>query len=153
MNVPFLVPSCLFITVLLASCSKRNEPEPNRPGPGQPASKEAAHPHEHGERVSLGEAKVGGLTLTVFRLAKLEPGHELDLDLDFPAGTALPGTLRGWIGSESGTGSMKTLFHKDTATRMHGHCEVPNPLPEGSRLWLELEGSSGSSRTSVAIRP
>ena len=119
----------------------------------EPASPAGAHAHEHGERIELGTIKVGEHTISVFQLAKIEAGKEADFDLDFPAGKPLPGTVRGWIGLESGVGSLKVKFEKETDSRMHGHPEGPNPIPAGSMLWIEIEGAGGTSKASLAYRP
>lgn len=108
--------------------------------------------HAQAERQALGEVRVGEHTIQVFQVAEITPGKEGDFDLDFPAGKALPAAVRGWIGVESGQGALKVRFLKETAARMHGHPEVPNPLPEGSSLWIEIEGPSGVDKASVAFR-
>lgn len=109
--------------------------------------------HAHTDRIALGEVKVGEHTIRVFQLvAKIEAGKEGDFDLDFAAGKPLPGTVRGWIGIESAVGSMKMKFTKETESRMHGHPEVPKAIPEGSKLWIEIETPAGTSKGSVAFR-
>jgi hypothetical protein len=106
----------------------------------------------HIERRALGEVRVGEHTISVFQVARITPGKEGDFDLDFPAGKALPSAVRGWIGVESGQGALKVRFEKENASRMHGHPEVPSPLPEGSSLWIEIEGPTGVSKASVAFQ-
>lgn len=114
--------------------------------------KEQGSGHVHANREALGDVKVGDHTISVFQVAKIVPGKEGDFDLDFPAGKALPSAVRGWIGVESGQGALKVRFEKETASRMHGHPEVPSPLPEGSSLWIEVEEQTGVSKASVAFR-
>lgn len=116
----------------------------------EPAAQD--HGHSHADRTALGEVKVGDHTVGVFQIAKIEPGKEGDFDLDFQAGRGLPSAVRGWIGLESGHGALKVRFEKETDSRMHGHPEVPKPLPEGSKLWIEIEGTAGTSKASVAFR-
>jgi hypothetical protein len=111
-----------------------------------------AHGLSHANRVALGEIKVGDRTIGVFQITKVEPGKEGDFDLDFPAGQVLPGNVRGWIGNESGHGSVKVRFEKETDSRMHGHPEAPKPLPEGSALWVEIEAPSGVQKASIAFK-
>jgi hypothetical protein len=140
---------------LSAACGKADDhvhgPGGDQDHPPAPAAGEAGHAHT--ERTPLGEVKLGEHAVQVFRLSAIEPGKESDFDLDFAAGKPLPGTVRGWIGIESGVGSMKVRFAKETATRMHGHPEVPKPLPDGSRLWLEVETPAGAQRASLPIQP
>lgn len=109
--------------------------------------------HPHGERQALGQAVLGAHTLAVFQEGALVPGQEGHLDLDVAAGQALPEVVRGWIGVESGQGSRKARFEKESATSLHGHVEVPDPLPAGSALWLEIDGAAGPVRASVALKP
>lgn len=109
--------------------------------------------HPHGERQALGQAVLGAHTLAVFQEGALVPGKEAHIDLDVAAGQALPEVVRGWVGVESGQGSRKARFDKESATNLHGHLEVPDPLPAGSALWLEIDGAAGPVRASVAFRP
>ena len=138
----------LFTTLALVACSGETTtvPKPDAGGAG------AGH-ERHGERVALGDVKVGEHTFSVFQLAKVRAGEEADFDLDFPAGKPLPGTVRGWIGVESAVGSLKIRFAKETDSRMHGHPEGPNPIPAGSMLWIEIEGAGGTNKVSVAYQP
>lgn len=109
--------------------------------------------HPAGERHALGQAVLGAHTLAVFHEGALVPGEEGHIDLDVAAGATLPEVVRGWIGVESGQGSRKARFEKESATTLHGHVEVPDPLPAGSSLWLEIDGTAGSVRASVALKP
>lgn len=142
------VPS-LLASLALAACSGESAPHSV---PTVPSAADSGH-GAHGERVALGAVAVGEHTFDVFQLGKIEAGAESDFDFDFPAGKSLPGTVRVWIGEESGKGSMKVRFAKETESRMHGHPEVPSPIPAGSRLWIEIESASGTSRASLAYRP
>lgn len=137
----------LFTALLFAGCGEPQKPAQHAAGDGHGA--EAGHEHAHGERIDLGVVEVGAHVIHVFQVAPVVAGKEGDFDLDFAA-TPLPGTVRGWIGAESGVGSMKVRFEKETDNRMHGHPEAPDPLPADSRLWIDIEGAG---RASVAIRP
>lgn len=109
--------------------------------------------HEHGERQALGSVVLGPHTLAVFQDGVPMPGKEGHIDLEVAAGQALPEAVRGWIGVESAQGSRKVRFEKESATNLHGHVEVPDPLPAGSALWLEVDGAAGPVRASVALKP
>ncbi|MEQ1632351.1 MAG: hypothetical protein ABL997_08260 [Planctomycetota bacterium] len=156
MNAMF--PCVLSVSFLLVACSKES-PHGGAPTGSHVHADGTVHqdepakaPHVHTDRQDLGEIVVGGHAIHVFQVAAMVPGKEGDFDLDFAAGATLPTAVRGWIGAESGQGSMKVRFGKETATRMHGHPEVPSPLPDGSALWIEVEGPSGVSVGSVAFR-
>jgi hypothetical protein len=141
----------LFAAVVFAAC-RHEESHLQTAGDGHdhPAG-HAGEEHEHGGTAALGEVKVGTYTVKVAAGA-IEAGKEAEIDLTFADGVALPSTVRGWIGIESGVGSMKTKFGKEGAAGMHAHLEVPKPLPAGGMLWLEIEGASGTSRGSIAIQ-
>jgi hypothetical protein len=144
------------VLALLASCSGEEEPKPKSP-PAHTA--DDGHDHgdgggehaDHGERTAMGRIALGDLGIQVFHLGPIAPGKEADIDLDFETGAKLPESLRGWIGIESGQGSMKMRFEKEAEMRMHGHIDVPSSLPEGSALWIELAGQSGPVRASLAL--
>ncbi len=150
---------CPALLVLLAACGKDSSTS------GAHSSGAHVHPdgtvhkdesaaavHVHADREALGQVRVGEHTISVFQVAKITPGKEGDFDLDFPAGKELPSAVRGWIGVESGQGALKVRFEKETDSRMHGHPEVSNPLTEGSKLWIEIEGAAGPSKASIAFR-
>lgn len=118
-------------------------------GAGGAAPGAADHPHEHSERVLLGQVDLAGQAVSVYRMAPIVPGKEADFDLEFAAG--LPAVVRCWIGVESGQGSMKARMEKETDRRMHGHPEVPSPLPAGAAIWLETEADGGARRVSLPL--
>lgn len=141
----------LFSAFVFAACSHEDShSHPAGDGQDHPAGHAGEEGHAHAA-TALGEVKVGTYTVKV-EAAAIESGKEAEIDLTFGDGVALPGTVRGWIGIESGVGSMKAKFGKEGATGMHSHVEVPKPLPAGSMLWLEIEGASGTSRGSIAIQ-
>lgn len=96
---------------------------------------------DHGAMVKLGAVKLGEFDVQVAQEGKLEAGKEIGVDLTFAKGKALP-TVRAWVGIESGVGSMKAKLPKAGEETLHGHVEVPKPLPEGAKIWLELEGAT-----------
>jgi len=102
------------------------------------------HDHEeehddHGERHEMGESVLGAFTVKVARLGDIEAGHEGVLDVEVSGGT--PAAVRAWVGVESGKGSMKAKLDGDHG--YHGHIEVPETLPEGSAVWIEVEDADG----------
>ncbi len=147
----------LFPALLFAACGN----EPTHPAgthvhaDGTVHKDEPAKPtddHAHGAEHPLGEVTVGGHKVQIVVLGDIEPGKEADFDVRFPAGSKRPETLRAWIGVESGLGSMKTKFGNEGDTVMHGHVEVPKPIPADSLVWIEIESSTGTNKASVALR-
>lgn len=148
------LPVLFLCAAMFSACGAETPPDRAVTGDGHGHPHDSAHAgaHEHTERTGLGKLEIAGYAIDVFQLAKIDPGTEADFDLEFAAGVALPETVRGWIGVESGQGSMKARFGKETDTRMHGHPEVPDPIPPGSALWLEIEGVDATRRGSIAYR-
>lgn len=111
-----------------------------------------AHEGEHGDGAALGAVEAGGFTVTVRLAGELTPGEEVSVDIEI-VGPGEPGALRVWVGREDGRGSMKARAERE-GHGYHAHVEVPEPLPEGSRLWIEVEPSSGeASVVSLPISP
>lgn len=52
--------------------------------------------------------------------------------------------VRVWVGTEDASGVMvvKTEIENDYN---HGHLEVPNPIPAGVALWIEIENPAGET--------
>jgi hypothetical protein len=135
----------LSLLLLTAACGN-DAPKATAPGPTAPA----APMDDHGTPHPLGNLTIGGHTFEVIQEGEVQAGHEAALDLKFPAGKALPGTVRAWIGVESGQGSMKGRLTKETERIVHGHIEVPKPIPEGSKVWIEIEENGEKLRGSLA---
>ena len=77
-------------------------------------------------------------------------GKEAFFDVVFAAGKPVPSTVRAWIGAESGEGSVKAKLGKEGDRALHGHVEVPSPIPGGSKLWIEIEEGGKPARASLA---
>ena len=153
----------LFPSALLFAACGEGKPTPDHPAGSHVHADGTVHHdddhgdahgdgHAHGERTTLGAVTLGEHSMQVFQLGKVEPGKEADFDLDFAAGTALPPAVRGWIGDESGRGSLRVRFEKESATRLHGRPEAPAPLADGSALWLEIDGAAGPVKKSIGFR-
>ena len=143
---------CSFLLSCLAlfGCSREASPpqsDPARVEPDRPAGGE----HGSRARIDIGEAKIGGLVVRAFQGGKVAPGKEAEFDLELAGGTNPPVAVRGWIGAESGKGSMKARFDKDGGQHMHGHVDVPDPLPADARLWVEVETKAGAAKGSFQL--
>lgn len=140
-----LLPS-LSLLLLFAACGT----DAKAPTPTPTAGGQTAPMDDHGTPHPLGNMTIGAHTFEVIQEGDVQAGHEAALDLKFPAGKPLPGTVRAWIGIESGQGSMKGRLTKESERIVHGHVEVPKPIPEGSKIWIEIEESGAKLRASVA---
>jgi hypothetical protein len=143
----------LVLSVLFAACGK--EAHVHTPGDGH--GKEAGHTDDHGSAghgamVDLGSIQLDGSAVGVAQEGSIEAGKEVGVELTFAKGKAVPGTVRAWVGVESAAGSMKAKLSKEGDNGLHGHLEVPKPLPEGSMFWFEVEAAAGTTKTSIAFR-
>jgi hypothetical protein len=92
-------------------------------------------------RKPIGEQTIGGVVIAAAVVGEIKPGAESEIKLTIKSGK--PAAVRGWIGVENGKGSAKAKAHAEDG----GLCcdaEAPNPLPEGARFWLEVEGADGA---------
>lgn len=148
-----IVLACLFATV---GCSK-NESHKDHGDHGDHADHATKDGHAKGHasplHIDLGSAKIGDYQVRVFQGSKLVAGKEAEFDVEFPGATALPGTVRAWIGQESSQGSVKTKLDKEEGTTMHGHVDVPTPLAPNAQLWIEIEAKGATTKGSFAIKP
>lgn len=154
MKAPSLL-SMLLLPLLTIGCSKAPDakPDPSVTPAGTPSGKPAGGTPtmgDHGEEHPLGNLTIGAHTFELVQDGPIEAGHEGAIDLRFPAGKTLPGTVRAWVGIESAQGSMKAKLGKEGEHALHGHVEVPKPLPAGSRIWVEIEENGQTQRGSAA---
>ncbi|MBC7835351.1 MAG: hypothetical protein H7Y88_09665 [Phycisphaerales bacterium] len=121
------------------------------------------HGHEHadghdaargGTVIALGEQMIGSFTATATRdEGQIVAGTDAPIDVTIsPAAgsTAKVIAVRFWIGTEDGKGSVKAKADIENPAephRWHTHAEIPNPLPPGSRLWVEIESEKGATAT------
>jgi hypothetical protein len=130
---------------------------------GDDPAHEDGHDHgdghaEHGPVIELGSTVVADWTVRATRdEGTLAPGSEAAIDVWLTGGFTNVTAVRFWIGVESAAGSMKALASiEDPAepSRWHAHAELPNPLPDGSALWVELElKGRGKQRGSIDLFP
>ncbi len=109
---------------------------------GHDASTAAAKDEGHGATVELGEQKAGEFNVKASRDGDVKAGAELPVDI-WITGGAKVSAVRFWVGAEDAKGSMKAKaeLEKDN---WHTHGEVPSPMPEGSKLWIEIEADGGA---------
>ena len=111
----------------------------------------AGEGHKHGkEKHKLGRQAIGEYTVSVILIGEAEPGEHVDFDIKLIDAKSDPKALRVWIGSQDGAGSTKATGTKGKTTYT-GEVDVPKPLPEGSKLWVELETDAGVKTGSFDI--
>ncbi len=121
------------------------------PPPAEKSGDKPTDGHAHGKEQSLGNLTIGVHTFELVQLGEVKAGAEAVIDLKFPAGKPLPPIVRAWVGIESAAGSIKDRIGKNgEGDGFHGHIEAPTPLPEGSKLWIEIEENGTKTHASVA---
>ncbi len=129
-----------------APAHNHDAPAPTSTAPTAPPA--AGH---HRDPIALGQATVGDLTVRASRDAgEIKPAGDAPIDVWLTTADGQPATVsavRLWIGTEDAKGSVKARADiEDPAqpNHWHTHAEVPDPLPEGSRLWVEIERPDGA---------
>ncbi len=103
-----------------------------------------ADEHQHsGETHELSSVTAAGTTLDVTFTGNVEPGSEVHVELELSGGP-VPGSVRLWIGLESGVGSLKAKAD-DHGGHYDAHVEVPIELAANAKLWIQVESSSGQA--------
>lgn len=99
--------------------------------------------HGHGATTALGELVVDGMTIRASRDGAITPGSDAAIDVWVTGSTAPVAAVRFWVGTQDAKGSVKAKaeLEKDN---WHTHVEVPNLLPEASKLWVEVETDAGA---------
>lgn len=136
-----------------ASTSARQDHHGHDHGPGGDHAHDEAHAPGHGGPViALGEQTIGGFTAVATRdQGDIVAGKDAPIDVTVtPASgsTAKAVALRFWIGTEDARGSVKAradIENPAEPNRWHSHAEIPNPIPAGSKLWVEIESDTGAT--------
>src|SRR5689334_9862922 len=137
------LPILLTAVLPFAACTKHDAPS------GTPQHSNEPMDHGHGEKKPLGPLTIGTNTFQVVQEGDVKAGAEGAFDLEFAKGKTLPATVRGWIGAESGEGSMKAKFTKEDETTLHGHVAVPAKIPADAKLWIEIEEGGKPAHASI----
>ncbi|HEX2837901.1 MAG TPA: hypothetical protein VHN77_07225 [Phycisphaerales bacterium] len=116
-------------------------------GPG--GEHAAPQPGHGGAVIALGEQTIGPFTAVATRdEGQIAAGKDAPIDATVTSATgAKVAAVRFWIGTEDAKGSVKARAEVEdpkSPNRWHTHAEIPSPLPEGSRLWVEIEDDKGA---------
>ena len=142
--------SCVGVAALTFGCDKPESGSgggsggnTSSDGSARAATQQAAS-GEH-KRLPIGETTMSGLKLVATMDEPVKPGGEGAFDVVITGGK--PKAVRFWIGNESGAGSVKAKAEEETTDNWHTHAEVPDPLPPGSKFWVEVEPPTGETFT------
>lgn len=143
MNKIQTIITTLSIVAWLSACGNAN----NSPNDTANAPAQAAHEDDHThDEVSLGSHSIGGIQVGAAQgHGSVEAGKEGHLVIKLPYSDNGASTVRVWIGSEDRTLSSVgkgdyDASHDDYDT----HAVAPDPLPEGSKWWVEIEKPDGT---------
>ncbi len=98
--------------------------------------------HSHGAVIELGETEAGGFKIRASRDGDVKAGGEAPIDVWVNGGKG-GNAVRFWIGSEDAKGSIKAKAEVEV-DHWHTHVEAPDPMPAGTKLWVEIEGDGGA---------
>jgi hypothetical protein len=105
--------------------------------------------HSAAPPIPLGQTTSNGFTIVATRDAgNITPGGEAPIDVTVTGAKVT--AVRFWVGTEDAAGSVKAradIENKAEPDRWHTHAEVPDPLPVGSKLWVEIESDGGQVTT------
>jgi hypothetical protein len=157
--VPFYTLAMLPLASLLASCGGGDKPA----APAATAADGHDHDHDHGdghdhdhdhaaegmsghshgETTQLGEQEVGGFKVKASRDGDVKPGGDVPIDVWITGGAKVV-SVRFWVGTEDAKGALKAKAEIE-GDHWHTHAEVSDPLPEGSKIWVEIEAEGGTT--------
>lgn len=147
-------------SALLVGCEEKKPPAapaaraegqaaaPAAPGAGMDGTKSG--PGHGGAVIALGEQPIGPFIAKATRDdGPIVAGKDAPVDVTItaaPASTVKVASARFWIGAQDAKGSVKARAEVEDPrdpNRWHVHVEIPNPLPESSKLWVEIEDEKG----------
>ena len=127
------------VAALLFGCNKQPEGA-NTTAASQdstPIAPAAAQPNYDIPMTNLPALKLGAYNVQPMYEEDLGDGH---FNIKIIGGEVA--AVREWVGPEDASGVIvvKTEIENDYH---HGHVEMPNPIPDDARLWIEIETPSG----------
>ncbi|MFT4514985.1 MAG: hypothetical protein ACI89X_001245 [Planctomycetota bacterium] len=106
----------------------------------------------HGEHHPLGKMKAHGREFSITQMGDMHAGEEGAVEIEFASAADRIATTRGWIGIESGVGSAKAMLDLEGTATLHGHLDVPSPIPAGSKLWFSFDIDGKVETHSIAYK-
>lgn len=101
--------------------------------------------HGHANEVALDPMTVGGMTIELAQgHGEIEPGKELHLVVKLPYSDNGATVIRSWLGTED---RFASVVAKAEYAPSHDdydvHAMAPDPLPENTMWWIEIEKPDG----------
>jgi len=143
--------------LMIAGCEKKSEApsgsgtteSPKAPAKANAEKPDAAAPAggHHGAVIELGNATIGAFNVRASRdQGEIKAGGDAPIDVWLTGSSDKVLSVRFWIGTQDAKGSVKAkadIEDPKEPNHWHTHAEVPNPLPPGSKLWVEIENGAG----------
>jgi len=154
----FVIGTILAASLAVAPACEKKKPASSTPPSGTNSGTNTPASGDHkdmgaghgGAVIQLGTAKIGSFDVKATRdEGQIVAGKDAPIDVTVtPAGgsAAKATAVRFWIGGEDGKGSAKAkadIENPAEPNRWHTHAEIPNPIPTGSKLWVEIEDDKG----------
>lgn len=127
-----------FLTMLaIVGCGAA--PEPTQQSAVEVESTAPTNESDAIPMTNLAPLKIGVYDVQPMYEEKLEDGH---FNIRITGGEVV--AVREWVGPEDASGVIvvKTEIERDYH---HGHVEMPAPIPDDARLWIEIETPSGET--------
>jgi len=103
----------------------------------------SGQPGHSGAVVELASTKIGAYEVRASRDAgDIKPGGDAPIDVWVDGGVGKAAAVRFWIGTQDARGSIKAKAEIEEG-HWHTHTAIPDPLPSGSMLWVEIEDEKG----------
>ena len=101
--------------------------------------------HDHANEIALDPMTVGGMTVELAQgHGEIEPGKELHLVVKLPYSDNGATVIRSWLGTED---RFASVVSKAEYAPSHDdydvHAIAPDPLPENTMWWIEIEKPDG----------
>lgn len=162
---PILLPLAILSLAPLTILTGCEDKKPSAATPASSKANDHGHSHGPGEKhdeshadhggpvIALGDQTIGPFSTNATRdQGQIVAGKDTPVDVTVTPSTGSAGAkavaVRLWIGAESAKGSIKAKAEIENAkepNRWHVHVEIPNPMPAGSKLWVEIEDDKGGT--------
>ncbi|MFU8892516.1 MAG: hypothetical protein ACNA8L_02705 [Luteolibacter sp.] len=157
MKKKHLIIPALALTAFLTNCEKHDHDQAGDHGHDHGGETAEAHghdhadgghhhDHDHGDEAPLGKFMIGDYEVEAAQShGNVEAGKEGHLVIKLPYNDNGATVVRAWIGNEDRT--LSTVGRGEYAADHDDydiHAMAPNPLPEDTKWWVELEKTDGT---------
>ena len=137
------------LTVSLALIGCEGEPQPAPPTPEVKPQAPVVETIPDKSNPLANTITLAGATFQVNTQGTVAPNAQIDVSITQTSGNRV-GSIRVWIGDESGIGSMKIRTHSHGKTA-HAHAPAPAVLPEDCALWIEVQNANGETASGSIV--